>query len=70
MSNHLMPKEYGGDAYHLAYASYYGVDFLLTWNCTHLANPNKFKHLAIINKSMELQCPVLCTPEQLLISDE
>ena len=41
IDNSLMPMDLEGDAMHLAYASYYKVDFLLTWNCNHLANANK-----------------------------
>ena len=66
----LMPREYAGDGYHLAYASYYGVDFLMTWNCQHLANPNKFQHLHVINGRLGLETPVICTPEQLLTKSE
>jgi hypothetical protein len=64
--NKLVPVETGGDAYHLAYASYYGIEFLITWNCAHLANPNKFSHIHAINKRLRLSTPILCTPEQLL----
>src|SRR3990170_7571508 len=49
MKNFLMPKELIGDAMHLAYASYFKIDFLLTWNCTHLANANKKEHIRILN---------------------
>lgn len=66
IKNSLIPKEYGGDAFHLAYASYYAIDFLLTWNCAHLANPNKFHHFNAINSTLSLKTPILCTPEQLL----
>ena len=38
----LMPSDPTGDALHLALASYYECDFLVTWNCKHLANANKF----------------------------
>ena len=41
IQNKLMPKNFAGDAIHLAYASIYKIDFLLTWNCKHLANANK-----------------------------
>jgi hypothetical protein len=64
--NKLVPAETGGDAYHLAFASYYAVDFLLTWNCSHLANPNKFGHIRAVNERLRLPTPILCTPEQLL----
>jgi hypothetical protein len=66
----LMPREFAGDGYHLAYASYYGVDFLMTWNCQHLANPNKFQHLRVINGRLGLETPEICTPEQLLSKSE
>jgi len=41
----LMPRDAAGDALHLALTSHYGIDVLLTWNCRHLANPNKFGHI-------------------------
>jgi predicted nucleic acid-binding protein len=62
----LMPKEDLGDAYHLAIASYYGVDFLLTWNCRHLANANKVHHLQVVNAELGLSAPVVTTPDLLL----
>jgi predicted nucleic acid-binding protein len=68
--NLLMPREFVGDAYHLAYVSYYKIDFMITWNCNHLANPNKFHHLNVINSRLNLHTPVICTPEQLLIKGE
>ncbi len=49
IDNYVMPKTLVGDAIHLAYASYYDIDYLLTWNCNHLANANKRKHIQIIN---------------------
>lgn len=60
--NHLMPKERIGDALHLALASYHKCDFLLTWNCTHIANANKFEHIRIINARLGLFVPTLVTP--------
>jgi predicted nucleic acid-binding protein len=66
VENRLVPEDALGDAYHLAIASYYEVDFLLTWNCRHLANPNKFAHMHVINTRLNLHTPILCTPEQLL----
>ena len=45
ISRQLMPVDTKGDALHLALASYHNCDFLLTWNCQHLANANKFAHI-------------------------
>ncbi len=62
----LMPNDLGGDALHLAIASYYKCDVLLTWNCSHLANANKFNHIRRINTLQGLFVPVLTTPFELL----
>ena len=58
----IMPKAPQGDALHLAIASFHQVDAMLTWNCTHLANPNKFDFIARINRELGLTTPELKTP--------
>nr|VFK68189.1 MAG: Predicted nucleic acid-binding protein, contains PIN domain [Candidatus Kentron sp. UNK]VFK73006.1 MAG: Predicted nucleic acid-binding protein, contains PIN domain [Candidatus Kentron sp. UNK] len=68
--NYLMPQKLAGDALHLAYASYYNMDFLLTWNCNHLANANKKRHIRIINTRMNLSTPEITTPFQLFTEYE
>ena len=65
LANHLMPRERLGDALHLALASYHKCDFLLTWNCTHIANANKFEHIRIINTRLGLFVSALVTPMEL-----
>ena len=64
--HHVMPVDPLGDALHLALASFHKCDFLLTWNCQNLANPNKFGHIRIINSMLGLFVPELVTPYQLL----
>ena len=59
----LMPL---GDAYHLAIASYYGMHFVLTWNCRHLANANKVRHLQLVNTEIGLGAPIVTPPDLLL----
>ncbi len=61
----VMPKEAGGDAYHLACASFYRSDYLLTWNCNHLANANKKQHIQIVNNKLGLFTPNIITPLEL-----
>ena len=58
----VMPKDPQGDALHLAIASYYKIDTLLTWNCKHLANANKFNHIRRVNYEIGLPTPILATP--------
>ena len=65
ISNHLMPRDLGGDALHLAYASLYKMDFLMTWNCDHLANANKRQQIRIINNRLGLYVPEIVTPLEL-----
>ena len=54
------------DALHMAVAAVHGMDYLLSWNCKHIAN-------ATIRRAIERQCrlsgyepPVICTPQELL----
>lgn len=49
IQHHVMPADPLGDALHLALASYHRCDFLVTWNCKHLANANS---LATFGESM------------------
>jgi hypothetical protein len=66
----IMPNNPLGDALHLALASYHKCDFLLTWNCKHLANANKFHHIRRINTMLGLYVPTLVTPLELLGGDD
>jgi len=66
IANKLMPSDTVGDALHLALASFHKCDYLLTWNCSHIANPNKFKQIRLLNSEIGLYVPILVTPNQLL----
>jgi predicted nucleic acid-binding protein len=66
MKRHLMPKEVAGDALHLALASYYGCQYLLTWNCKHLANTRKQEHIRHVNTMLGVMVPTITTPMELL----
>jgi len=62
----VMPRDPAGDALHLALASYHKCDFLVTWNCRHLANANKIGHIRRVNTILGLFVPALVTPLELL----
>ena len=66
MEHHVMPKDPSGDPMHLALASFHNCHFLLTWNCAHLANANKFEHIRHVNSMMGLFVPTLITPAELI----
>ena len=64
IAHHVMPRDPVGDALHLALASFHKFDYLLTWNCQHLANANKFGHIRRVNALLGLHTPNLVTPLQ------
>ncbi|HYW13034.1 MAG TPA: hypothetical protein VE871_13835, partial [Longimicrobium sp.] len=70
--NKLMPAKPPEDAMHLALASFYDCHFIVTWNCRHLANPNKAVHIRRIHNRLGLSVPKVLTPLDLLkgASDE
>jgi len=65
-----MPNDPKGDALHLAIACYHKIDFLLTWNCKHIANANKIEHIRRINFQIGLTNPILTTPLNYLKEEE
>ncbi|GDY22968.1 hypothetical protein LBMAG56_43150 [Verrucomicrobiota bacterium] len=62
----LMPTDASGDARHLALATFHGCDRLATWNCRHIANPNKRAHIERVNAMLGFETPLLITPFELL----
>jgi hypothetical protein len=64
VKEHVMPgPSVEGDAIHVAAATIHQMDYLLTWNVKHLANPNKRTHFGIICMRLNLVAPQLVTPD-------
>ncbi len=61
-----IPEKSIRDAVHLALASVHNIDYLITWNCTHLANGGVIKKLIKINENFGVHTPIICTPEELM----
>lgn len=61
-----LPEKARADAAHLAFATTYGVDYLLTWNLRHLANALILRRLRPVAENHGLRLPVVCTPLQLM----
>ncbi len=59
----LVPESKPGDAVHLALATVYNVDYLLTWNHAHLANVHVQERLHRLNKRQGWRTPLLVSPE-------
>ncbi|MBI2505568.1 MAG: type II toxin-antitoxin system VapC family toxin [Candidatus Latescibacteria bacterium] len=58
------------DLLHLACAVVHDLDYLMTWNLTHLANAIVRRRLQNLNTQWGLPIPVVATPEELLISPQ
>jgi hypothetical protein len=60
-----LSKKAGRDALHIAIAAVHGMDFLVTWNCSHIANAFLIPRIVSIIEERGLRSPVICTPPQL-----
>jgi predicted nucleic acid-binding protein len=54
------------DAYHLSVACVHGINYLLTWNCKHLANASIREKIEETSTQFGYRIPIICTPEELL----
>lgn len=61
-----LPPKAAVDIIHIAFAVVYEVDYLLTWNCKHIANGDVIKRLYTVNNKMNRFTPVILTPEELI----
>lgn len=61
-----LPAKAALDAIHIAVAVVNGMDYLLTWNCTHIANAKIRGNIDQICRAEGLQPPAICTPEELM----
>ncbi|MGG6237616.1 type II toxin-antitoxin system VapC family toxin [Nodosilinea sp. AN01ver1] len=61
-----LPAKADIDAIHIAAATIHSMDYLLTWNCKHIANAQIQRKLAEVSLDFGYELPILCTPYELL----
>jgi hypothetical protein len=66
LSRSNLPAKADVDAVHISAATVHGMDYLLTWNCKHIANAQIQWKLAEISLDFGYELPILCTPYELL----
>jgi hypothetical protein len=66
IANSIIPANAENDATHVAYAAAHEMDFLLTWNCTHIHNASIFRRIEKACAEFGFRCPVICTPDELM----
>ena len=61
-----LPLKAQADALHIAVAAVNRMDYLLTWNCTHIANATLRSRIESVCRSRGYEPPVVCTPQEML----
>jgi predicted nucleic acid-binding protein len=62
----IIPNKAAQDAAHIAISAVHGIDYLMTWNCSHIANAMIVRKVQEICLNNGFSCPVICTPEELM----
>jgi hypothetical protein len=65
ITGQALPAQAAQDALHLAIACVHGMEYLLTWNCTHLANARLRNRTEQVCREAGYAPPIICTPEEL-----
>ena len=66
MAAAILPPHAFPDAAHVAVSAVHAVDYLLTWNCRHLANAQISRRIALVCDEQGHRMPSICTPEELM----
>jgi predicted nucleic acid-binding protein len=70
ISERAIPASEPRDAFHIAIAAVNGVNYLLTWNCKHIANATLRGCIERVCREAGFEPPIICTPEQLVEIDD
>jgi len=66
LAQKCLPKKATEDALHIAIATVHSMDYLVTWNCKHIANAQMRSAIENVIHQSGYQAPIICTPEELL----
>ena len=66
----ILPDKAARDALHLGVATVRGMDYLLTWNCAHLANAEVIRVVNRFIRARGYDPPIICTPDELMGDEE
>lgn len=66
MTDVPLPPKAQTDALHIAVAAVHGMNYLLTWNCAHIANATLRAPIELICRSAGYEPPVICTPQEMM----
>lgn len=66
IESYSLPQSALDDALHIAVAAIHGIDYLLTWNCKHIANAELAERIRSTAESYGCGCPKICVPSELM----
>jgi predicted nucleic acid-binding protein len=66
MAAGILPSHAVRDAAHVAVVAVHAIDYLLTWNCKHLANAQIARRIGLVCEKLGHRMPIICTPEELM----
>jgi len=69
MKSLQIPQKAALDAFHISISAVHGIEFLLTWNCKHIANPENRSKIDSVCRALGFEPPTICTPFELLGTD-
>lgn len=69
LSRGILPMTATVDALHIATVAYHRIEYLLTWNCSHIANAKILPRIHDVLADFGIPIPIICTPEEMLGHD-
>ncbi len=70
MTREILPPKARTDALHIALVAYYRIQYLLTWNCRHIANATILPRIHRMLNDLSIPIPIICTPEEMVNDDQ
>jgi len=69
MARAILPPKAIFDAIHIAITAHHRIEYLLTWNCRHIANAKILPRIYSVLNDLSVPIPVICTPEEMVEDD-
>ena len=69
MSRAILPPKASIDALHIAMVAHHRIQYLLTWNCKHIANAKILPRIYEVLTDLGCPIPIICTPEEMVDDD-
>jgi predicted nucleic acid-binding protein len=69
MNRAILPEKARTDALHIAMVAHHRIQFLLTWNCRHIANATILPRIHKLLNDLSIPIPIICTPEEMINDD-